>query len=99
YNLSPGNNKFSDSFLQLQYSSVFKQSRYNREYDFTEAPPSYGLLNVSGGAKFNLHSKSIGFNISANNLLNVSYKEYINRFRYYAHDLGRNMTIRLSVNF
>jgi len=99
YNLSTENKKFSESFLQLQYSTVFKQSRYNKESDFTEAPPTYSLLIISGGTKFNAGSKSVGLNVSANNLLNISYKEYMNRFRYYAHDLGRNITVRLSFNF
>jgi len=95
----PANKSFSESFLQIQYSTVFKQNRYNKETDFAEAPPTYSLLNISGGTKFDVDSKSIGLNISANNLLNVSYKEYMNRFRYYAHDLGRNITVRLSFNF
>src|SRR5690606_24317794 len=85
YNLS--GIELSESFLQIQYSTVFKQSRYNKEADFLEAPPTYSLLNVIGGTKRNIDSKSIGVNVSANNLLNVSYKEYMNRFRYYAHDL------------
>src|SRR5690606_29591769 len=36
YNLS--GIELSESFLQIQYSTVFKQSRYNKEADFLEAP-------------------------------------------------------------
>lgn len=99
YAMPVNNNKISDSFLQVEYVTVFKQSRYNQETDFAPAPPTYGLLNISGGIKLIMNSQSIGLNISANNLLNVSYKEYMNRYRYYAHDIGRNITLRLSYNF
>jgi len=99
YSLVTKNKDFTESFLQIQYSTVFKQTRYNQETDFAEAPPTYSLLNLSGGTKFNIDSKSVGLTVSANNLLNTSYKEYMNRFRYYAHDLGRNITLRLSYNF
>src|SRR5690606_8047808 len=86
YALPIHNDKISESFLQVEYNTVFKQSRYNEETDFAPAPPTYGLLNLSGGTKFNLGTQSIGLNVSVINLLNVSYKEYMNRFRYYAHD-------------
>jgi iron complex outermembrane receptor protein len=99
YSLPIKNDKISDAFLQVEYATVFKQGRYNQESDFAPAPPTYSLLNISGGSKLTINSQSIGLNVSANNLLNTSYKEYMNRFRYYAHDLGRNITLRLSYNF
>jgi len=99
YSIVTKNKDFTESFLQIQYSTVFKQTRYNQETDFAEAPPTYSLLSLSGGSKFNIDSKSVGLTVSANNILNTSYKEYMNRFRYYAHDLGRNITLRLSFNF
>lgn len=35
--------------------------------------------------------------LSADNLLNREYKEYTNRSRYYAHDMGRD--VRCGVNW
>lgn len=99
YNVPINNSKLESPFVQIQYATVFRQNRYNKETDFTEAPPTYSLLNISTGTKLNLNNQTFGFNVTANNLLNTSYKEYMNRFRYYAHDLGRNITVRLSYSF
>jgi iron complex outermembrane recepter protein len=33
------------------------------------------------------------------NLTNVSYRDYLNRFRYYMDDLGRNISLRVMVPF
>ena len=34
---------------------------------------------------------------TAGNLLNTSYRNYMNRFRYYADEMGRNISIRLKM--
>jgi iron complex outermembrane receptor protein len=33
------------------------------------------------------------------NILNTAYKDYMDRFRYYAHLQGRNVTLKLNYNF
>ena len=37
--------------------------------------------------------------LSVTNLLNTSYREYLNRFRYYADEMGRNITLRIKIPF
>jgi len=39
----------------------------------------------------------VDFNIE--NLFNVSYREHLNRLRYFADELGRNFNIKLKVNY
>jgi iron complex outermembrane receptor protein len=31
--------------------------------------------------------------------LDVSYREYLNRFRFYADELGRNFNIKIKINY
>src|SRR5690606_20348612 len=99
YTANLNGSRFSDFFIEAQLQTVFKQNRHNRQNDFTEAPPTYNSINVGAGTQLKLNDQSFGIHLSANNLFNVSYKEYMNRFRYYAHDLGRNISLRLSYNF
>ncbi|KKM72261.1 hypothetical protein LCGC14_1422330, partial [marine sediment metagenome] len=40
---------------------------------------------------------TVGFGIT--NILNTSYRNYLNRLRYYADDLGRNFTLSLKLNY
>jgi len=99
YSIPSHNSSLFNPFVEVQYSTVFKQNRYNKESDFVEAPDSYSLLNISAGTEFKINTHTFGTNITASNLLNTSYKEYMNRFRYFAHDRGRNITLRLSYSF
>ena len=68
-------------------------------FDFMAPPDGYFLLNLSCG--FSIHSEKSRYNISlsADNLLNTSYREYTNRFRYYADDLGRNFLFSVKYIF
>src|SRR5690606_31394954 len=47
YHFQIQTSNLSESFIQLQYATVFKQNRYNKETDFVEAPDTYSLLNIS----------------------------------------------------
>ena len=39
----------------------------------------------------------VSFNID--NLFNVSYRENLNRLRYFADDLGRNYNLKIKLNY
>ncbi len=90
---------FQKSYVQIQYETVFKQTRYEAETDFLAPPNTYSLLSLGAGTSALIGNQKLGFQIAAENLLNTVYKEYMNRFRYYAHDKGRNITLRLSYEF
>lgn len=64
-------------------------------FDYTDAPEGYFLLDASWNFKY----KKISGSIAAQNLLNSSYRNYLNDFRYFADDLGRNIFITLNYNF
>jgi iron complex outermembrane receptor protein len=60
-------------------------------FDFMAAPPAYWLLNVSAGLSIQRKRVQYDFRVASGNTLNQVYREYTNRFRYYANDLGRNI--------
>jgi iron complex outermembrane receptor protein len=68
-------------------------------FDFMDAPDGYVLLNVSTGFSIKREKTRYDFRMAAENLLNTSYREYTNRFRYYADDLGRNFIVSLKCIF
>ncbi len=71
----------------------------NSIFDFMEAPRGYALLNASTGFSISRETLRYDFRLSVENLLNTSYREYTNRFRYYADDLGRNITFSIKCLF
>jgi iron complex outermembrane receptor protein len=63
--------------------------------DYANPPAGYFLVNVNWG--INLHSFELNLRIS--NALNAAYRDYLNRFRYYADDQGRNISLKLGYHF
>jgi len=64
-------------------------------FDFQDAPNGYFLLDLSWNFKW----KSLGGSITAQNLLNADYRNYLNEFRYFADEPGRNVIFTLNYNF
>jgi len=60
----------------------------------------YSLLHFNSEMSFNAFYNSkmtIGFNIQ--NIMNTNYRDYLNKTRYYADDLGRNFRVQLKLNY
>ena len=68
-------------------------------FDFIEAPKGYTLLNLDMGTDISLGRQELGVYFSVQNLLNTSYRDYMNRYKYFADDRGRNFTLRLRYTF
>ncbi|CAM4113446.1 TonB-dependent receptor [Zobellia nedashkovskayae] len=108
------NPKINNLRLALQSEFVFRQNEYpdnNFEVyipetetyeivDVSTPPGAYHLLNFNSSIDFNITQKSqltVGFKVT--NLLNNSYRNYLNRLRYYADELGRNYLLNLKFNY
>lgn len=66
----------------------------------SQPPKGYHLLNFSSEMHFETFEKSkitIGFNIQ--NILNTNYRDYLNRTRLYADEIGRNFTMQIKFNY
>lgn len=68
-------------------------------FDFAAAPGGYTLLNARIGFKLPVGEHALGFTLSGENLFNTSYRNYMNRLRYYADDTGLNIILRVSYSF
>lgn len=85
----------------LEGTFVTKQTHFDPEKDLVpDTPPAYSLfggsLEVStslpGGGKIQIM-------LLGDNILNSLYKEYTDRFRYYAHARGAQFTARTIISF
>ncbi|MBL7847036.1 MAG: TonB-dependent receptor [Cyclobacteriaceae bacterium] len=65
----------------------------SKNFDFMEAPPGYLLAGVAVGYSIPSGSGRFDLRFAIENLLNTSYREYTNRLRYYADDIGRNVSL------
>jgi iron complex outermembrane receptor protein len=63
-------------------------------------PEAYHLLNLSSGMSFPLGDRSeLTTNITVNNLLDTAFRDYLNRQRFFADDLGRNIILQLKLTY
>ncbi|MGB6153826.1 MAG: TonB-dependent receptor [Pricia sp.] len=100
--------------VQLQSEYVFRQNEFPETnfdvfipasqtfetVDVSTPPDAYHLLNFDSSIDIGIRGNSdltLGFGIT--NLLNATYRNYLNRLRYYADDLGRNFTLSLKLNY
>ncbi|OEK08898.1 TonB-dependent receptor [Flavivirga aquatica] len=68
--------------------------------DISSPPSAYHLMHFESDITLKLSKKTnlnIGLNIT--NIFNSSYREYLNRLRYFADDLGRNFMLQLKLNY
>lgn len=87
-------------YLFAKHQFVAKQTHFDPAKELVSSTPNaYHLFDVGLGGKFLLGEQSLAVHLSAENVLNELYKEYTNRFRYYTHDIGRNVQLRLTYSF
>jgi hypothetical protein len=89
------------AYAQLKHRFVAKQTRFNPQSDLINfTPPAYNLFGAEIGLEWNINtSNKLHIHLAADNILNKEYKEYTNRSRYYAHDMGRDVRCTISWYF
>jgi iron complex outermembrane receptor protein len=67
--------------------------------DYMMPPPAYNLIHLEYFTSVQFPSTRIEFVLGVNNLLNTSYRDYMNAFRYFALDRGRNISFKVKIPF
>ena len=55
------------------------------------------LLNLNVFTTIHLKELPLTFSIGARNLLNKKYRDYLNSFRYFTDEMGRNINFRIKI--
>jgi iron complex outermembrane receptor protein len=97
YSLGKKGNLDSDK-ITISNVLVARQKR-EPDFDLAPAPPGYALLNIGYLKKIQLAKNQFNIGLQVNNLFNTEYKEYMNRFRYFTADMGRNILLKLNYQF
>ncbi len=87
--------KLSNSYIHFSGQYSFKQSRISISQDYIEAPDAYFLIGFKAGTSFKLSKRTLELGLFANNILNNSYRDYLNRLRYFADETGIDVGIRV----
>ena len=88
------------SYLSTNFLWVSQQQFIpNNFIDYLAPPQQYFLTNINFATELHLINKPLTFGASIYNVFNVNYRDYMNRFRYFADEVGRNFVVRLKMNF
>jgi iron complex outermembrane receptor protein len=93
YSFGQGTNKITLSNLL-----VARQHR-EPEFDLAPSPEAYSLINLGYNKKLKLSDNQFTIGLQVTNILNTEYREYMNRFRYFTADMGRNILLKLNYQF
>lgn len=94
-----GAGKLKNVYAAIENVTVSTQTRVPPNSDYVAPPKGYSIFNFNAGFELPARSKRLLADIAITNLTNVAYRDYLNKFRYYADDLGINAVLRLKLIF
>ncbi len=94
-----GKNQLENLRIELNNLYVFKQKNILKEQDFVLPPNGYNLVGIKMATDVRLKKHRLRITTKVDNLLNVAYRNYLNRQKYFANDLGINVTFGISLKF
>jgi iron complex outermembrane receptor protein len=72
----------------------------SRIVDISTPPSAYQLFHFNSEMKFKTFKKSlITLVFSIQNIFNTEYRDYLNKQRFFANEMGRNLQIQLKINY
>jgi iron complex outermembrane receptor protein len=90
---------FKQLYVSVTGIWVAHQRRVPANSDYLVPPSSYMLLNSAIGFSLPANEHLIHVSLSATNLFNISYRDYMDRFRYFTDEPGRNFIARVRIPF
>ncbi len=91
--------KVNSVYVSASFLYVTKQWRVPANSDFANPPDAYYTVNLHASCKILLNKQPLELGISVFNLLDESYRDYLDRFRYFADAMGRNFALRIKLPF
>ena len=91
-------NRFPDN--NFKTNIIVNQELVEVEVDISTPPKGYHLLHFYSEIKFNTFKKaSTTLAFSVQNIFNTAYRDYLNRQRFFADEMGRNFQLQLKINY
>jgi len=94
-----GNNQLENLRVSINSRYVARQNDITEEQDFRLPPAAYNLIGVNLSTDLQLGKTRLRLTAKVDNLLNEVYRDYLNRQRYFADDLGLNAVIGIGLKF
>jgi iron complex outermembrane recepter protein len=100
YNFKDGK-IFSNTYASIEIANVMEQknipSDVNGKQDYKAPPPAYTLVNCNAATTTNIGKVPVTLSLGVRNILNTTYRDYLNSMRYFSDEMGRNISFRLKI--
>jgi iron complex outermembrane receptor protein len=93
----PSWGKCKQPFIDVSNVYVLHQWRVPANSDYAPPPAAYLLFNAEVGTNITMNKHKVEITLSANNITNTSYRDYLDRLRYFSNEMGRNIILRLRI--
>jgi iron complex outermembrane recepter protein len=85
-------------FISAGVLAVTKQTMVPAHSDYTTPPEAYALIGLNAGIDFIIKKvQTVSVSLSVTNLLDNPYRDYLNRFRYFSNEMGRNVVLKIKI--
>jgi len=88
-----------NTIIGLTVNHTAKQDRFNIEQEIAAPPDAFTLLNFNANTNVIIGKQKIELGLKVENLTNETYRNYLNRLRFFADERGINLSFRLGYNF
>ncbi len=104
--------QWKQSYIRLSVHTVLEQTRFpetgnievtkpdgtvTMEADYALPPAAYNLVGIEWGTTYAFKKQPVQFMLGASNLFNKTYRDYLNAFRYFSDDMGRNIYLKIKI--
>lgn len=89
--------KIKNTSIDITINHYAKQWRVLPSQDYAPTPNAATLLNIDLSSQICTGKNCFNISLSCLNTLNTRYRDYLNRFRYYTDETGRNFIVRLQI--
>lgn len=90
---------FKQTNLTLTFRYMGRQRNITEDQDYLPPPDAYTMFGVELGSNIQLGNHQVKCSVQIENLLDTTYRDYLNRQRYFADEPGRNINFRIGYFF
>ncbi len=102
YSLKDGK-KTTKTYLSAEIMNVMQQkntpSEANGKQEFKAPPSAYTLISLNASVTVPVYKTPVTISVGVRNLLNKVYRDYLNSMRFFADEMGRNISLHLKIHF
>jgi iron complex outermembrane receptor protein len=98
----PVTGNWSNTYVIIDMMHVREQTRIpginsGSKVDYKEPPAAYTLFGLDAATTCQIGEVPLTIGITVRNASNTIYREYLNQFRYFTDEMGRNILLRLKI--